>query len=215
MKWVAAHPKPMTEQDVNHLAFDFNSVKLKQQPDAVDLDPQPQPLDREELAKSSPDDRLEQALKEIRSAVADDVLENLLQVSPRFEVIVLDVLHRLGYGGHRDDLQRVGGTGDGGIDGVISLISWAGKSICSGKRWQNTVGSAEIRGFYGALHEQKRNEACLSRRPAFPLTPEIMLVKSKGWFWSMAKGWCIYDRNDVGVSSQLLKVPKLDMDYFE
>jgi restriction system protein len=84
MKWVAAHPKPMTEQDVNHLAFDFNSVKLKQQPDAVDLDPQPQPLDREELAKSSPDDRLEQALKEIRSAVADDVLENLLQVSPSF-----------------------------------------------------------------------------------------------------------------------------------
>lgn len=31
--------------------------------------------------------------------MADEVLENLLQVSPsRFEVIVLDVLHRLGYG---------------------------------------------------------------------------------------------------------------------
>jgi restriction system protein len=115
--------------------FDFNSVKLKQQPDAVDLDPQPQPLDHEELAKSSPDDRLEQALKEIRSAVADDVLENLLQVSPRFEVIVLDVLHRLGYGGHRDDLQRVGGTGDGGIDGVISLDKLGWKKYMF-RKWQ-------------------------------------------------------------------------------
>jgi len=50
-----------------------------------------------------------------------ELLENLMQVSPaRFEVIVLDVLHRLGYGGHRDDLQRVGGSGDGGIDGIVS-----------------------------------------------------------------------------------------------
>jgi hypothetical protein len=69
-------------------------------------------------------------------------------------VIVLDVLHRLGYGGHRDDLQRVGGTGDGGIDGVISLdkLGWKKYMFRKGK---NTVGSAEIRGFYGALHEQK------------------------------------------------------------
>lgn len=122
VKWVQVHTQPLTEEEVNHLAFDFMNVKLKQQPDAVDLDPRPAALNQEELAKSSPDDRLDQALKELRDAVADELLENLLQVSPaRFEVIVLDVLHRLGYGGHRDDLQRVGGTGDGGIDGIISL----------------------------------------------------------------------------------------------
>lgn len=74
------------------------NVKLKSRPDAVDLDPKADSPDHEELAKSSPDDRLDQALKELRDAVADEVLENLLQVSPsRFEVIVLDVLHRLGY----------------------------------------------------------------------------------------------------------------------
>lgn len=71
---------------------------------------------------SSPDDRLEEALKEIRESVATDLLERLLAVSPAyFEVVVLDVLHRLGYGTSREDLQRVGGVGDGGIDGVISL----------------------------------------------------------------------------------------------
>ena len=30
-------------------------------------------------------------------------------------------LNRMGYGASRADLQRVGGSGEGGIDGVISL----------------------------------------------------------------------------------------------
>ena len=61
--WVASHPQPMTEQETNHLAFDFVNVKLKSRPDAVDLDPKADSPDHEELAKSSPDDRLNQALK--------------------------------------------------------------------------------------------------------------------------------------------------------
>lgn len=34
---------------------------------------------------------------------------------------MLDLLHAIGYGNCRSDLQRVGGAGDGGIDAVISL----------------------------------------------------------------------------------------------
>lgn len=157
MSWVASHPQPMTEQEVSHFAFDFNGVKLSKPADAVALDPQPESIEDDELARSSPDDRLEQALNEIRESVAEELLENLLQVSPaRFEVIVLDVLHRLGYGGHRGDLQRVGGTGDGGIDGIISLDKLGLEKVyVQAKRWKGTVGSAEVRGFYGALPEQK------------------------------------------------------------
>ncbi len=96
MSWVASHPQPMTEQEVSHFACDFNGVKLSKPADAVALDPQPESIEDDELARSSPDDRLEQALNEIRESVAEELLENLLQVSPaRFEVIVLDVLHRL------------------------------------------------------------------------------------------------------------------------
>ena len=72
----------------NHLAFDFVNVKLKSRPDAVDLDPKADSPDHEELAKSSPDYRLDQALKELRDAVADEVLENLddmLRFIMRFE----------------------------------------------------------------------------------------------------------------------------------
>lgn len=192
--WVASHPQPMTEQETNHLAFAFVNVKLKSRPDAVDLDPKADSPDHEELAKSSPDDRLDQALKELRDAVADEVLENLLQVSPsRFEVIVLDVLHRLGYGGHRDDLQRVGGTGDGGIDGVISLDKLGLEKVyVQAKRgvFITTSGfTSQARDFAQSVEG-------------------MVLVDGERLVHLMIE-------NEVGVSSRLLKVPKLDMDYFE
>lgn len=216
--WVHAHPQPLTREDVTHLAFDFNSVKLKQQPDAVDLDPQPEPLSVEELALSSPDDRLEQALNELRSAVAEELLENLKQVSPaRFEVIVLDVLHRLGYGGHRDDLQRVGGSGDGGIDGIISLDKLGLEKVyVQAKRWQNTVGRPELQAFFGALAGQK------ARRGVFITTSGF--TSQAHDYSRQVEGLVLIDGqrlvhlmmdNEVGVSSRLLRVPKLDMDYFE
>ncbi len=186
------------------------NVKLKQQPDAVDLDPRPTAPNQEELAKSSPDDRLEQALKEL--------LENLLQVSPaRFEVIVLDVLHRLGYGGHRDDLQRVGGAGDGGIDGIISLDKLGLEKVyVQAKRWQNTVGRPELQAFYGALAGQK------AKRGVF-ITTSGFTSQARDFAHSV-EGMVLVDgerlvhlmiENEVGVSSRLVKVPKLDMDYCE
>lgn len=218
LHWIQAHPQPLTEEEVNHLAFDFMDVKLKQQSDAVELDRSPAPPTNEELAKSSPDDRLDQALKELRDAVAVEVLENLLQVSPaRFEVIVLDVLHRLGYGGHRDDLQRVGGTGDGGIDGIISLDKLGLEKVyVQAKRWQNTVGRPELQAFYGALAGQK------AKRGVF-ITTSGFTAQARDFAHSV-EGMVLVDgerlvhlmiENEVGVSSRLVKVPKLDMDYFE
>lgn len=218
VKWVQIHTQPLIEEEVNHLAFDFMNVKLKQQPDAIDLDPRPTAPNQEELAKSSPDDRLDQALKELRDAVADELLENLLQVSPaRFEVIVLDVLHRLGYGGHRDDLQRVGGTGDGGIDGIISLDKLGLEKVyVQAKRWQNTVGRPELQAFYGALAGQK------AKRGVF-ITTSGFTSQARDFAHSV-EGMVLVDgerlvhlmiENEVGVSSRLVKVPKLDMDYFE
>lgn len=143
----------MTEQETNYLVFVFVNVKFKLRSDVVDLDSKVDFFDYEEFVKSSSDDRLDQALKEFRDAVVDEVLENLLQVFfSRFEVIVLDVLYRLGYGGYRDDLQRVGGIGDGGIDGVISFDKFGLEKVyVQVKRWQNIVGRLELQVFYGVL----------------------------------------------------------------
>lgn len=216
VNWVNAHTQPLTEEEVNHLAFEFVNVKLKQQSDTND--PEAAALHQEAQAKSSPDDRLDQALQELRDAVAGELLESLLQVSPaRFEVIVLDVLHRLGYGGHRDDLQRTGGTGDGGIDGIISLDKLGLEKVyVQAKRWQVTVGRPEIQAFYGALAGQKAKRGVFITTSGFTSQARdfahsvegIVLVDGERLVHLMIE-------NEVGVSSRLVKVPKLDMDYFE
>lgn len=218
LAWIENNPFPLSKEQVNHLAFDFMDIKLKTNPDAVPLDEDTQIDSETSLQARSPDDRLNDALKEIRDSVAIDLLANLLQVSPtRFEFIVLDVLHKLGYGSHRDDLQRVGGTGDGGIDGIISLDKLGLERIyVQAKRWQGTVGRPDLQAFYGALAGQKAKRGIFITTSGYT-AHAIDFAKS-------VEGLVLIDGNrlvnlmmdnEIGVSSQVIKLPKLDMDYFE
>lgn len=217
-EWVKNNPFPLTKDQVDHLAFDFVNVKLKTNPDVVLLDQYTPRVYENPQYVQSPDERLNDALKEIRESVAIDLLENLLQVSPtRFEFIVLDVLHKLGYGGHRDDLQRVGSTGDGGIDGIISLDKLGLEKIyVQAKRWQGTVGRPDLQAFYGALIGQKAKRGIFITTSGYS-AQAIDFAKS-------VEGLVLIDGNrlvnlmmdnEIGVSSQVVKLPKLDMDYFE
>lgn len=216
--YAAQHPYPLTENKVEQLAIGFMDVKLKGPTDAIPLDGQEQIAPIASSATVSPDDRLEQALRELRQATAADLLDNLLQVSPnRFEVIVLDVLHSLGYGASRNDLQRVGGSGDGGIDGVISLDKLGLEKVyVQAKRWQGTVGRPELQAFYGALAGQKAKRGVFITTSGFT-AQGIDFARS-------VEGMVLVDGNrlvnlmmdhEVGVTSRLLKLPKLDSDYFD
>jgi restriction system protein len=65
----------------------------------------------------------------------------------------------MGYGASRADLQRVGGSGDGGIDGIISLDKLGLEKVyVQAKRWQQTVGRPEVQAFYGALAGNRANK---------------------------------------------------------
>lgn len=155
-----ANPTPLSPEQVKHLAVNFMSVKLKTAPDAASVDESSdtsEPIAKAGLATRSPQERLNQAILELRTSVAGDLLDNLLQATPtRFEHIVLNVLHGLGYGANRQALQQVGGSGDGGIDGVISLDALGLEKVyVQAKRWQNTVGRPDLQAFYGALAGQK------------------------------------------------------------
>ncbi len=218
MAYAAEHPTPLPAEEVERLAIGFMDVKLKSPSDAIPLDAELQPVASLTSATASPDDRLEQALQELREAVAADLLDNLLQVSPgRFEVIVLDVLHRLGYGANRNDLQRVGGSGDGGIDGIISLDKLGLEKVyVQAKRWKSTVGRPELQGFYGALAGQK------AKRGVFITTSGFTAQAIS--FANSVEGMVLVDGNrlvnlmmdhEVGVTSRLIRLPKLDSDYFD
>jgi restriction system protein len=212
------HPAPLPADEVEHLAIGYMNVKLKVAPDAAPLDEETPVEPDATSATASPDDRLEQALQELRAATAADLLDNLLQVSPnRFEVIVLDVLHRLGYGASRNDLQRVGGSGDAGIDGIISLDKLGLEKVyVQAKRWQNTVGRPELQAFYGALAGQKAKRGVFITTSGFTAhaadfaksVDGIVLVDGRRLVHLMMD-------HEVGVTSRLLRLPALDRDYFD
>lgn len=69
----------------------------------------------------SPREQLEASDVALRSSVRSDLLDRLLTESPTFfEQVVVDLLVAMGYGGtHADAAQRIGKSGDGGVDGVI------------------------------------------------------------------------------------------------
>lgn len=216
--YVCDHPFPLDDEEVGRIATGYLAVKLRSAVDAAALDG---PASGELAPGSpvlSPDDRLDGALAELKSATAAELLDCLLRVSPgRFEIIVLDILHRLGYGASRSDLLRVGGAGDGGIDGVISLDKLGlDKVYVQAKRWKSTVGRPELQAFYGALAGQKAKRGVFITTSGF--TPQAVD------FVGSVEGIVIVDGNrlvglmidnEVGVSSRILRVPSVDSDYFD
>lgn len=109
-------------------------------------------------ATQTPDEVLETAYQQLRSALTLDLLEHLKQSSPQFfEQAVIDLLLAMGYGGsHHDAAQRVGQSGDGGIDGIINEDRLGLDVVyIQAKRWQGTVGSREIRDFVGSLEDKR------------------------------------------------------------
>lgn len=57
----------------------------------------------------SPQERIERAIMELNECVSAELLDLIHQASPQFfESLVLDLLHTMGYGTSRSDLQRIG-----------------------------------------------------------------------------------------------------------
>ena len=177
-----------------------------------------QPFVPQATPLASPDDRLGQALEELRQAAESELLELLANVSPAFfETIVLDLLHRMGYGASRADLQRVGGSGDGGIDGVISLDRLGLEKVyVQAKRWQNSVGRPELQAFYGALAGQKAKKGVFITTSAYT-SQALDFAKS-------VEGIVLIDGTrlaglmieyELGVTARAVKIPKIDGDYFD
>jgi restriction system protein len=171
-----------------------------------------------ERATASPDDRLEEAMAELRQTVTAELLEMLGQVSPDyFETVVLDLLHRMGYGTTRSDLLRVGRSGDGGIDGVISLDRLGLEKVyVQAKRWQGSVGRPDVQGFYGALAGQRATKGVFITTSTFTQQAvefaasieRVVLVDGRKLAELMIE-------HEVGVTLRSLRVAKIDMDYFE
>jgi len=182
---------------------------------AADVAPPPSPP----AAVASPEERLTAAVREIHESVAGDLLDLIAANTPEFfETLVLDFLHALGYGSDPDALHRVGKSGDGGIDGIISLDRLGLEKVyVQAKRWQASIGRPEIQGFFGALAGHRATKGVFittstftkeARDYAARVSDTLVLVDG-------ARLTSLMIAHGVGVSHNVLRVAKIDSDYFE
>ena len=107
------------------------------------------------LPEETPDDVLEQAYQKIHAHLADDLLREVMDLSPiAFEKMVIDLLLKMGYGTFPDAGRTTQASNDDGVDGIIMEDKLGFNLIyIQVKKWdlESTVGRPEIQGFVGAI----------------------------------------------------------------
>ncbi|MCR4399431.1 MAG: restriction endonuclease, partial [Syntrophomonadaceae bacterium] len=171
-------------------------------------------------ASETPEESMERANSELRSGMISEVLEKIRALTPRaFEQLVVDVLVKMGYGGLNENPgQVVGGSGDKGIDGIISQDPLGLDRIhLQAKQWGQPVGRPEVQKFVGALHGQGARKGIFitsseftkdARDYAERLETRVILIDGK----RLAELMFAYN---VGVTAaRRYEVKRIDSDYF-
>lgn len=174
----------------------------------------------QEDSSQTPQELLEYGYQKIKRDLAQELLESVKKVSPRFfEQLVVELLLKMGYGGSLKDAGKaIGQSGDGGIDGIIKEDKLGLDVIyIQAKRWENVVGSKEIRNFVGSLVGQKANKGVFITTSGFTkdaleyvktITHKVILIDGEMLAQLMIE-------NNVGVSDVIsYEVKKIDSDYF-
>lgn len=210
---------------------------LSQHPERVDLKVLAQFAELEEFRRSRvpeaiaptitddvdalpPDERMHDAHQELQAALAAELLDRVSEQPPQFlERVVLDVLQAMGYGGDRADAaERLGQSGDEGVDGVIREDPLGLDLIyVQAKRWQGVVGRPEIQRFVGALHGKRAAKGVFITTSSFSreavdyadgVTPRVILVDGKELAQLMIE-------HCIGVTlARQYRVNRIDLDFF-
>ena len=118
--------------------------------------PQPAAAGPEHVEELEPVEQIEYGINRIQEEVGAALLKRLREGHPDFfEEAVVKLLLTMGYGGAEQRGRRIGGSGDGGVDGVIDQDALGlDRVYIQAKRYSadNTVGREAIQAFVGALH---------------------------------------------------------------
>ena len=177
--------------------------------------------DAPEKETGSPLETLERSYLELRTALAAELLETIKARPPEFfEKLVLDLMQRIGYGRFVGDAaQHLGGSGDGGVDGLIQEDKLGLDVIyLQAKRWSSPVGASTVREFLGALDQAGAKKGVL-------ITTSSFTKDGKAPFGKTDKKVVLIDGltlaelmidHDLGVTPvKTFAVKRIDSDYFE
>jgi restriction system protein len=171
----------------------------------------------------TPLERIESAVSEIENALASEIVQRVRELSPKFlELVILELLHAMGYGASESDIEHVGGPGDEGVDGVIHQDPLGLQRIyVQAKRYkaENTIGRPDIQKFVGALAGLGANGGVFITTSTFSadardyasknLNSRVVLIDGSEFGLLMV-------RHGIGVQKQkTFLVVDIDEDYFE
>lgn len=171
--------------------------------------------------EETPEESLQKAHASIRLDLAGGLLNKIKSNSPKFfELLVVDLMIALGYGGSRADAGKsIGQSGDEGIDGIIKEDKLGLDVIyLQAKRWEGSVGRPEIQKFVGALHGKRAKKGVFITTGTFTaeaanyvatIDPKVILIDGR----MLADLMIDYT---LGVSTSVnYEIKKMDSDYFE
>jgi restriction system protein len=182
---------------------------------------------REEIesieSEVTPQERIETAVSEIETALAAEIVQRVQNLSPKFlEIVVLELLHAMGYGASESSIEHVGGPGDEGVDGVIHQDTLGLQRIyVQAKRYKadNSIGRPDIQKFVGALAGQGANGGVFITTSSFSADAKEYASKnlnSRVVLIDGAEFGLLMVRHGIGVQKRkTFSIVDIDEDYFE
>lgn len=170
----------------------------------------------------TPEEEISENLDQLNQALKDDLLQRVLSLSPaRFEMLVIQLIVRMGYGGSFEEVsQLLGKAGDEGVDGVIKEdVLGLDNVYIQAKRWtQGSIGRPEVQSFVGALQGKGANKGIFITTATFTKDAWHYAESLKGIKVVLIDRDKLLDymiRYNVGVHvDRVLEIKKIDEDYF-
>lgn len=180
------------------------------------------------IHQMSPDERIETALQEIEAGLRDDLMDRLFAIEPIsvrskfFEILVIELLKKMGYGKlYSKEAEHLGGAGDGGVDGVVHLDALGiDRVYVQAKCYdpQKTIAADQVQGFSGALDVKKTTRGVFITTAKFTKSAETFAASTQ-------KQIVLIDGLELtrlmvkfGVGVRLdraVEIKKIDEDFFE
>ncbi len=164
---------------------------------------------------------MDRVYKELNQSLANDLLTEISEMNPyRFEVLVVELLVKMGYGRLQYENRVTRKSGDEGIDGIVTADKLGFDSIyIQAKRFKdNSVGRPDIQKFVGALAGQGAQKGIFITSSTFMKEAVAFVGRNLNYKIVLIDGMKLAElmiEYELGVSRQYTyEVKRLDSDYF-
>lgn len=169
----------------------------------------------------SPEVVMAQNYRKHQDRLKKELLQKIMDNPPEFfEELVVNLLVKMGYGHPRADAEVTGGSGDGGIDGIIYQDPLRLDAVyVQAKRFKDTkVSSSDIVNFTGALAAKGASKGVFITTSRFTKNAKTSANENPNFKIVLINGKKLVQLmidHDVGVSlGDSYQLKEVDLDYF-